>query len=155
MVCNTHSICEHGCSQHLQPEQPFTLGHTRLLLHQMHPETQQAALHSDGQCCCRTGDIAEASGDPPYYALLGRASADIIKSAGYKMSALRIENVIAAHPHVREVAVLGMPHDTLGEEITAVVACHEPHEVSICVPILVLPWRCMLHVPNSRGVQQP
>ena len=98
----------------------------------MYPETQRPALHSNGQCCCRTGDIAEASGDPPYYTLLGRASADIIKAAGYKISALRIENVIAAHPHVREVAVLGMPHDTLGEEITAVVACHEPHEVTPC-----------------------
>ena len=121
----------------------------------MYPETQRPALHSNGQCCCRTGDIAEASGDPPYYTLLGRASADIIKATGYKISALRIENVIAAHPHVREVAVLGIPHDTLGEEITAVVACHEPHVVSLCNPILVLPRQLMLVVRNNRGVQQP
>ena len=95
-----------------------------MLLHH-EPRCELMPLH------CRTGDIAEASGDPPYITLLGRASADIIKAGGYKISALGIENVIAAHPHVREVAVLGLPHDTLGEEITAVVACQQPHTVRI------------------------
>jgi acyl-CoA synthetase (AMP-forming)/AMP-acid ligase II len=48
------------------------------------------------------------------YAILGRASVDIIKSGGYKLSALEIERVILAHPSVAECAVLGLPDDTVG-----------------------------------------
>ena len=36
-----------------------------------------------------TGDVGELTGSPPYWRLLGRASADIIKSGGYKISALQ------------------------------------------------------------------
>ena len=107
---------------------------------------------------CRTGDIAEVSGDPPYFTLLGRASADIIKASGYKISALGIENVIAAHPQVREVAVLGLPHSTLGEEITAVVACHEPHQVDKYSAALLVDavtmhvaTGCLLRMPQHWG----
>ena len=115
----------------------------------------------------RTGDIAEVSGDPPYFTLLGRASADIIKAAGYKISALGIENVIAAHPHVREVAVLGLPHSTLGEEITAVVACRKPHQVDKWNAAVVVEtqrsctWRHYLYIYvycctciSNRGIQR-
>ena len=49
-------------------------------------------------------------------------SVDIIKSSGYKISALMIENVILEHPGVAEVAVLGMPDETYGEVVTALVA---------------------------------
>jgi malonyl-CoA/methylmalonyl-CoA synthetase len=65
-------------------------------------------------------------GDPPYWRILGRTSVDIIKSGGYKISAPAIENVLLAHPRVRECAVLGLPDDTLGETIAAVVACEGP-----------------------------
>ena len=46
---------------------------------------------------------------------------DIIKSAGYKLSALMIESAILEHPGVAEVAVLGVPDDVYGEVVTAVV----------------------------------
>ena len=62
-------------------------------------------------------------GAPPYWRILGRTSVDIIKSGGYKISALGIENVLLAHPRVAECAVVGLPDDMLGECIAAVVAC--------------------------------
>ena len=62
-------------------------------------------------------------GEPPYWRILGRTSVDIIKSGGYKISALAVENVLLAHPAVAECAVVGLPDDVLGERVAAVVAC--------------------------------
>ena len=53
--------------------------------------------------------------------ILGRSSVDIIKSGGYKISALDIEEVLLQHPRVLEVAVLGLPDQDLGQIITALV----------------------------------
>ncbi len=61
-------------------------------------------------------------GEPPYWRILGRTSVDIIKSGGYKISALGIENVLLAIEGIRECAVLGLPHPVMGELVAAVVA---------------------------------
>jgi malonyl-CoA/methylmalonyl-CoA synthetase len=53
--------------------------------------------------------------------LLGRTSVDIIKSAGYKISALEIEAALREHPAVAEIAVIGAPDPTWGEVVTACV----------------------------------
>lgn len=72
----------------------------------------------------RTGDTVAVEGEPPYWRILGRTSIDILKSGGYKISALGIENVLLKHPAVAECAVLGTPHSALGEQISVVAACH-------------------------------
>jgi malonyl-CoA/methylmalonyl-CoA synthetase len=56
-----------------------------------------------------------------YYRIMGRLSVDILKSGGYKLSALEIEAVLLEHPHIGECAVIGLPDDTWGEAVTAVV----------------------------------
>jgi malonyl-CoA/methylmalonyl-CoA synthetase len=66
----------------------------------------------------RTGDIAEADPDG-YYKILGRKSQDIIKSGGYKISALEIEEVLRQHPEVKDASVVGLPDDEWGEIIAA------------------------------------
>ena len=71
----------------------------------------------------RTGDIASLEGNPPYWRIVGRASVDIIKSGGYKISAPQIEDAILAHPGIAECAVMGAPDDALGEAVAAVIAC--------------------------------
>ena len=68
----------------------------------------------------RTGDSAHVDGRGYYY-IDGRLSADIIKSGGYKISALEIERVMLEHAGVAEVAVFGMPHDVYGEAVVALV----------------------------------
>ena len=56
------------------------------------------------------------------YAILGRNSTDIIKSKGYKLSALEIEReLLALEGLVKEVAVVGRPHPMDGEYVVAVV----------------------------------
>ena len=66
-----------------------------------------------------TGDVAILQDG--YVAIQGRASQDILKSAGYKLSALEIEEVVGEHPAVREVAVVGLPDPEWGEVVTACV----------------------------------
>lgn len=68
----------------------------------------------------RTGDVAEISADG-YVRLLGRTSVDILKSGGYKLSALEIEEALRENPAVAEVAVVGLPDETWGERVVAVV----------------------------------
>ena len=50
---------------------------------------------------------------------MGRSSIDIIKSGGYKLSALEIEGILLTHPAIREVAVLGAPDEVWGEAVVA------------------------------------
>jgi malonyl-CoA/methylmalonyl-CoA synthetase len=64
-----------------------------------------------------TGDVA--SRGEGRFRILGRASSDILKSGGYKISALEIEDVLRLHPSVRDVAVVGLPDDEWGERVAA------------------------------------
>jgi malonyl-CoA/methylmalonyl-CoA synthetase len=51
----------------------------------------------------------------------GRTTVDIIKSGGFKLSALDIESALLHHPGVSEVAVLGVPDEQLGQRVAALV----------------------------------
>lgn len=66
-----------------------------------------------------TGDIAMI--EDGYYRILGRSSVDIVKSGGYKISALEIEDVLLTHENIRQAAVVGVPDDTWGEIVAAAV----------------------------------
>ena len=55
------------------------------------------------------------------YRILGRKSVDIIKTGGYKVSALEIEEVLLSCPGVQECAVIGMEDAEWGERVCAVV----------------------------------
>ncbi len=76
-----------------------------------------AAAFRDGWF--RTGDVAVVENGA--YRLLGRSSVDIIKSGGYKISALEIEAVLRAHPAVAECAVVGIADAEWGEKICVAV----------------------------------
>jgi malonyl-CoA/methylmalonyl-CoA synthetase len=67
----------------------------------------------------RTGDMAVS--ERGYYRIMGRLSVDIIKSGGYKLSALEIEAALLEHPNIDECAIIGLPDDTWGEAVAAVV----------------------------------
>ena len=72
----------------------------------------------------KTGDIAffERSGS---YRILGRESVDIIKSGGYKISTLEIEEVLREHPLVEECAVVGVADPSWGERVGAALVLSE------------------------------
>lgn len=79
------------------------------------PEATTETFTNDGWF--KTGDIATMSDG--YYRILGRNSVDIIKSGGYKISALEIEEVLRTHPQIDECAVVGLPNEEWGELIAA------------------------------------
>lgn len=90
------------------------------------PEETKSAFTSDGWF--RTGDTAVFK-DARYW-IRGRTSVDIIKTGGYKVSALEIERHLLAHPSITDVAVIGVPDMTWGQRVTAVVALQEGHSLS-------------------------
>jgi len=67
----------------------------------------------------RTGDVAVR--DSYGFRILGRKSVDIIKTGGYKVSALEIEEVLREHPDVADCAVVGVPDAEWGEMVCAAV----------------------------------
>ena len=80
------------------------------------PEETTAAFADDWY---RTGDIAVVENGA--YRIVGRASVDIIKTGGYKVSALEIEEVLREHPAIGECAVVGVPDDDWGERVCVAI----------------------------------
>jgi malonyl-CoA/methylmalonyl-CoA synthetase len=70
-----------------------------------------------------TGDIAQLNNG--LYKILGRDSVDIIKSGGYKVSALEIEEVLRKFPGVYDCAVVGLANEEWGEVVSACIVTKE------------------------------
>ncbi|MBN7816484.1 acyl-CoA synthetase [Algoriphagus pacificus] len=85
------------------------------------PEATQKSFTDDGWF--KTGDIAVL--DDGYYRILGRDSIDIIKSGGYKISALEIEEVLRKHPSIKDCGVIGIPNEEWGELVVAALVTSE------------------------------
>lgn len=90
------------------------------------PEETRRAFTPDGWF--KTGDTAVFK-DGVYW-IRGRTSVDIIKSGGYKISALEVERVLLGHPSITDVAVIGVPDITWGQRVTAVVTLKDGHSLS-------------------------
>ncbi len=91
-------------------------GPTVFLEYWQQPEATRTSFQNDW---FKTGDVAVV--EDGQYRILGRVSVDIIKSGGYKLSALEIEAVLLEHPDIAECAVVGVADDTWGEAVAAVV----------------------------------
>jgi malonyl-CoA/methylmalonyl-CoA synthetase len=65
----------------------------------------------------RTGDVAVMENGA--YRILGRSSVDIIKTGGYKVSALEVEEVLRTHPLIEECAVVGLEDEEWGQRVCA------------------------------------
>lgn len=85
------------------------------------PEATAKEFTADGWF--RTGDTAKV--DRGNFRILGRTSADIIKSGGYKISALDVETVLLTHPAVLDLAVVGVEDETWGQLVAAVVVLRQ------------------------------
>lgn len=77
---------------------------------------------------------AQATGDLGWldeggYLFLAGRKGDLIISGGVNIYPAEIEQVLSAHPAVREVAVVGLPHDTWGEEVTAFLVGPAPGDL--------------------------
>jgi len=72
----------------------------------------------------RTGDVATIDADG-VHRIVGRASTDLIKTGGFRVGAGEVEEALTTHPAVREAAVVGAPHDDLGQAIVAYVVAED------------------------------
>jgi long-chain acyl-CoA synthetase len=75
-----------------------------------------------------TGDVAELDEDDFIY-IVDRAK-DMIIRGGENVYSVQVEAALHEHPAVADVAVIGVPHPTLGEEVGAVVVLHPGAKVS-------------------------
>jgi long-chain acyl-CoA synthetase len=75
-----------------------------------------------------TGDIATVDEDG-YFFIVDRKKELVIRG-GYNVYPREIEEVLYSHPAVREAAVLGAPHDELGEEVAAAVVLKDGAEAT-------------------------
>jgi long-chain acyl-CoA synthetase len=80
------------------------------------PEATAATWHGNW---LKTGDRGYIDGDGDLI-LVGR-SKELIIRGGYNIAPIEIEDVLHAHPDVLDAAVVGIPHDVLGEDVAAAV----------------------------------
>lgn len=78
------------------------------------PQATARAFQNSWFC---TGDLAVLENDN--YRILGRLGVDIIKTGGYKVSGLEIEEAILSHPDIQECAVVGVEDPEWGERVCA------------------------------------
>lgn len=82
------------------------------------PEATEAAISPDGWFS--TGDVGRVD-EEGYFYIVDRTK-DMIIRGGYNVYPREIEEVLYEHPAVAEAAVIGVPHDELGEDVGAAVA---------------------------------
>jgi acyl-CoA synthetase (AMP-forming)/AMP-acid ligase II len=83
-----------------------------------HDPAETAKFFRNGRL--HTGDLARVDSDGFIYIV--EREREMIKSGGNRISAKEVEDVIAEMPEIIEVAVVGAPHELLGESIKAFVS---------------------------------
>jgi long-chain acyl-CoA synthetase len=81
------------------------------------PDATSESIDADGWF--RTGDMAKVDEDG-YFFIVDRKK-DLIIRGGYNVYPREVEEVLYEHPAVQEAAVIGIPDDSLGEEVAAAV----------------------------------
>ncbi|HEU5220181.1 MAG TPA: acyl-CoA synthetase, partial [Gemmatimonadales bacterium] len=114
------------------PVGPGTAGEVEVrgpavFLEYWHRPEATAAAFRDGWF--KTGDTAVL--EEGAYRILGRSSVDIIKTGGFKVSALEIEEELRGHPAVAECAVVGVEDPDWGERICVAVELASGHTLHL------------------------
>jgi acyl-CoA synthetase (AMP-forming)/AMP-acid ligase II len=99
------------------PEGEIVSRGPELFLGYTDPELDKAAFLPGGWY--RTGDVGRLDADG--YLTITDRKKDIIIRGGENISSKEVEDVLAEHPAVAEVAAVGLPDDRLGERVCAVV----------------------------------
>lgn len=92
----------------------------------------------------RTGDVAVL--EEGSYRILGRSSVDIIKTGGFKVSALEVEEVLREHPSISECGVVGLPDAEWGERVAAALVFHpgaaeQPEDLRVWIKERLAPYK--------------
>jgi long-chain acyl-CoA synthetase len=86
---------------------------------QYHNDAAKTAAAHQGDALFTTGDVGWL--DAEGYLFLTDRKIDMIISGGVNIYPAEIESVLAAHPAVQDVAVIGVPNAEFGEEVKAIV----------------------------------
>lgn len=89
----------------------------------------QATAESFADGWFKTGDIAIRQNN--VYRILGRNSVDIIKTGGFKVSALEIEEHLRTHDAIEECAVVGIEDPEWGQRVSAAVICKKGQTIDL------------------------
>jgi fatty-acyl-CoA synthase len=120
-------------------------GRATMLGYRNLPEETAAAM--DGGWL-RSGDIAHRD-DEGFFYIVDRKK-DMIISGGFNIYASEVEDVLAAHPGVASVAVIGIPDDKWGEAVHAVIVPRAGASIDhIEVAAFVKERKGPLHAPKS------
>ncbi len=76
----------------------------------------------------RTGDVAREDADGFWY-IVDRTK-DMIVTGGFNVFPREVEDIVAEHPAVAQVSVIGTPHEKFGEAVTAIVVLRQGQELS-------------------------
>jgi len=96
------------------------------------PEDTRRVL-VDGHLLSGDLGVREADG---MMRIVGRKSVDIIKTRGFKVSAVEIEDCLQRHPAVQEVAVVGLPDTDQGERVVAAVTLRPDQATAVTADAL-------------------
>jgi long-chain acyl-CoA synthetase len=94
------------------------------------PDETREMLREDerGQRALYTGDLGYLDADG--YLFIVDRKKDMIKTSGYQVWPREIEEVIASHPAIAEVGVIGVPDEVRGERVKAWIVCRPGKTVS-------------------------
>lgn len=95
---------------------------------------ETAAAFRDGWFL--TGDEAACDANGTNWRILGRKNVDIIKAGGHKVSALQIETKLLEVPNVADVCVVGLPDETWGQQIAALIQIKQNVDEANCLATL-------------------
>ena len=108
-----------GCEFKLGPDGEIWIkGHNVMKGYWRKPEANKEAIDENGWF--KTGDVARVDEDG-YYFIIDRKK-DMIIRGGFNVYPREIEEVLYGHPAIAEAAVIGVPHESHGEEVKAIVA---------------------------------
>ncbi|GAB1815100.1 AMP-binding protein [Mycobacterium sp. MUNTM1] len=109
----------------------------QMLLGYRHPEDDSF----DAAGFFRTGDLGRwvSSGSEDQYLVVTGRAKDVIIRSGENISAKEVEDLLADHPGIAEIAVVGLPDDRTGERACAVIvpACGQTPDVASLLDLLV------------------
>ncbi len=100
-------------------------GHNVMKGYYKKPEASEEAFRGGW---FHTGDLAYMDEDG-FFFIVDRKK-DLVIRGGYNVYPREIEEVLFAHPSIAEAAVIGMPHDKLGEEVLAFVVLNDGEDAT-------------------------
>ncbi|GAB2976748.1 fatty-acid--CoA ligase FadD8 [Nocardioides montaniterrae] len=113
------------------------------------PEPTAETFRDDGWM--HTGDVAREDEDGFWY-IVDRTK-DMIVTGGFNVFPREVEDVVATHPVVAQVGVIGTPHEKFGEAVTAVVVLRDGAELTdgtvAEIQAMVKERKGSVHVPKD------